>query len=373
MTIVLAFLISCIVTLAITPWVRRLAIHTNYMDIPDARKAHAKPTPFLGGLAIFIGLVCSFLLLGNSSKHVLVIFLGALATLALGLWDDRVRASAGKKLLGQLAIACFTYFAGLSISFITDPFSGGIIYLGWLSFPLTILWIISMMNTVNLIDGLDGLASGVSAICAFMLTLVAIALGQYPVAILSASILGATLGFLRYNFNPAQIFLGDAGSLLLGYLLAVVSIMGVLKSTLSLSMLLPILMLAVPIFDTVDAIVRRIRRGQPIYMADRDHVHHRLLRMGFNHRQVVLILYALTFIFGATALTLGWFNHIYALIAYALVLFAVRIIRKRFPEFSGTLLRFSSASLSCAAIKTLRSITVRPLQKTQQSKPCSGF
>ncbi len=339
MSIVLAFLISCIVTLSVTPWIRKLAIQTQFLDIPDARKAHAHPIPFLGGLAVFIGIACGFIFLGSVSRHFLIIGGGAIATLLLGLWDDKVRASAGSKLVGQVAIACLTYFAGLSISFITDPFSGGIIYLGWLSFPLTILWIVSMMNTVNLIDGMDGLASGVSAICAFMLTLVAIALGQYPVAILSASILGATLGFLRYNFAPAQIFLGDSGSLLLGYLLATVSIIGVLKSTLSLAMMLPILMLAVPIFDTVDAILRRIRRGQPIYMADRDHIHHRLLRMGFSQKQVVLILYALTFIFGTTALTLGWINHISALIACVAVFIITRMLIARWGKVSPLFLR----------------------------------
>lgn len=340
MSIIYAFLVSCIVTLTITPWMRKLAMRTGFMDIPDARKAHAHPTPFLGGLAVFFGLACSFLLFRDHSPHSLIIGVGAFATLLLGLWDDKKPASAKNKLIGQIAIACLTYFSGLSISFFTDPFSGGVIYLGWVSFPITVLWIVSMMNTLNLIDGMDGLASGVSAICAFMMTLVAIALGQYPVALLSASILGATLGFLRYNFMPAQIFLGDAGSLLLGYLLATVSIIGVLKSTLTLAMLLPLLMLAVPIFDTVDAIVRRVRRGQPIYMADRDHIHHRLLRMGFNPKQVVLILYALTVIFGAIALTLGWFNHIYALVACAIVFVFFRIFLARFKQFPSYLLRF---------------------------------
>ena len=326
-------------TLTITPWIRKLAMRTGFMDIPDARKAHAHPTPFLGGLAVFIGLACSFLLFSDHSPQSLIIGVGALATLLLGLWDDKTQASAKNKLLGQVAIACLTYFSGLSISFFTDPFSGQVIYLEWVSFPITVLWIVSMMNTLNLIDGMDGLASGVSAICAFMMTLVAIALGQYPVALLSASILGATLGFLRYNFMPAQIFLGDAGSLLLGYLLATVSIIGVLKSTLTFALLLPLLMLAVPIFDTLDAIVRRIRRRQPIYMADRDHIHHRLLRMGFNPKQVVLILYALTIVFGAIALTLGWFNHIYALVACAIVFVFFRMLLARFKHFPTYLLR----------------------------------
>jgi len=339
MTVVFAFLISCIVTLSITPWIRKLAIRTGFMDIPDARKAHAHPTPFLGGVALFIGLTCSFVLFGDKSPHALIIGFGALATLLLGLWDDKTHASARSKLIGQIAIASVTYFSGLSISFVTDPFSGEIIHLGWLSFPVTLIWIVGIMNTLNLIDGMDGLASGVSAICAFMMTLVAIALGQYPVALLSASILGVTLGFLRYNFTPAQIFLGDAGSLLLGYLLATVSIIGVLKSTLTLSMLLPLLMLAVPIFDTMDAILRRIKRGQPIYMADRDHIHHRLLRMGFNQKQVVLILYAMTAVFGATALTLGWFNHIYAVVACIVFFVGFRIVLVRFKKLPTILLK----------------------------------
>jgi UDP-GlcNAc:undecaprenyl-phosphate GlcNAc-1-phosphate transferase len=339
MTIVFAFLVAFLVTLSITPWMKKLAVRTGFMDIPDARKAHAHPTPFLGGLAIFIGLTCSFLLFGDDSPHTLIIGFGALATLLLGLWDDKTQASAKHKLIGQVLIACATYFSGLSISFITNPISGGIFHIGWFSFPLTILWIVGIMNTLNLIDGIDGLASGVTAICAFMLTLVAIALGQHPVALLSASILGATIGFLRYNFSPAQIFLGDAGSLLLGYLLATVSIIGVLKSTLTLSMLLPLLMLAVPIFDTMDAILRRIRRGQPIYMADRDHIHHRLLRMGFNQKQVVLILYGLTVFFGAVALTLGWFNHIYAVIACTILFVFFRIVLIRFKQLPTILLK----------------------------------
>jgi UDP-GlcNAc:undecaprenyl-phosphate GlcNAc-1-phosphate transferase len=247
----------------------------------------------------------------------------------VGLVDDLVSLKPSHKLLGQVAAALVVALSGLRIEFIGDPFSGGLILLGLLSVPVTILYLVGFANVINLIDGLDGLAAGVSAISATSLLVLAAQGNRLSAAVLAAALIGACLGFLRYNFHPASIFMGDSGAMFLGFGLAAVSLLGVMKTTAAIALAVPLMIIGVPIFDTLSAIVRRIRHKRPISEADKGHIHHRLLGIGFDQRQTVLIIYvwsaalavgayavryappsvklvALTALFGVTAIMAYW-------------------------------------------------------------------
>jgi UDP-GlcNAc:undecaprenyl-phosphate GlcNAc-1-phosphate transferase len=219
----------------------------------------------------------------------------------------------------QTVAALVPVLFGVSINFISTPMTG-ILLLGAFSIPVTLLWIVGLTNALNFIDGLDGLASGISAIAAVTLFIVAIRIHQPGAAILMIAVAGAAIGFLRYNFNPASIFLGDSGSLFLGYILAVASIIGVLKSTIILALLIPVFILGVPIFDTASVIMRRVRDGHHIFDADRRHLHHRLLDRGFSHRQVVLSVYAVCILLSAATLSITFLRLWHALVVLAVLL-----------------------------------------------------
>ncbi|NBV41551.1 undecaprenyl/decaprenyl-phosphate alpha-N-acetylglucosaminyl 1-phosphate transferase [bacterium] len=312
MSILLAFVLSFFVALILTPIMRIVAVKTGIMDRPDARKVHRKPVPYLGGVAIFGGFFAAgFLARPDLHSSVLTIMLGAFLVLVLGVADDAFNMRASLKLFGQLSIATVTYLMGVSIPYITHPF-GGVVYTGILEYPLTVVWIVSMMNTVNLIDGLDGLAGGICAISGMFITIIALQTGQWPAAMLSMGIVGGALGFLRYNFSPASIFMGDAGSMFLGYALATATMIGVLKSAFTISIAIPILVLAIPIFDTAFAIIRRLRAGKPIFSPDKFHFHHQLLAAGLSPKEAVILVYAASFLLGLVALLLGYLEGITA-------------------------------------------------------------
>ena len=297
-----AFLAALTVTYITTPLVKTLALRWGIMDSPGDRKIHTRPIPYLGGLAIYAGfLLSAVVFLGVGDRQITGILLGATLLMLLGTVDDMHSLSAKWKFVGQLLIITWVvgYF-DVRIWWITYPFTG-MVYLGSLSLPLSVLWIIAVVNTVNLIDGLDGLAAGVSSIAAISLFLIAWQQGQYPVAVLSAALIGSSLGFLRYNFNPARIFMGDSGSMLLGFVLAAISVEGALKSVATIALLVPILALGLPIFDTLFAVIRRYTNGRPIYEPDRSHLHHQLLDKGLSQRQVVLVLYAISAALGLCA------------------------------------------------------------------------
>lgn len=330
MIIIYTFLVAFLGTVMTTPVMRWLALRCKIMDSPGFRKVHRKPIPYLGGVAIFIGFSTASLLF-NTDPQVTAIIIGALAVVILGVVDDARPLRASIKLLGQIAIASATYFSGVSIEYLTHPF-GGVIQLGWMDFPLTLIWIVSMMNTVNLIDGLDGLAAGVSAISAMVITIIAVQTGHWSAAVLSVALAGSALGFLRYNFAPASIFMGDAGSMFLGYTLATATIIGVLKSVFTISIAIPIIVLAIPIFDTAFAIVRRLRKGQPIFSPDKEHFHHQLLDAGLSAKQAVILIYAVSFGLGLLSIMLGFFEGISAiifLILTALIMVGTVIYFKR--------------------------------------------
>lgn len=311
------------VTLLLTPLVRRAALRAGFLAVPGRRSVHRRPVPYLGGLAMCAGFVAA-LLVGLGARHELarVVGLGAVATALLGAVDDRFDLRPGIKLAGMAAIASLTAWAGVRIEWATNPL-GGLLYLPpWASVPLSAFWIVALMNVMNLVDGLDGLAAGLAGIAAVTLLLTALQHPQPSVAgigaLMSAAVLGAAVGFLPYNFNPARIFMGDAGSLMLGYALAVTSIEGTLKSATALALAVPILALGLPIADTALAIARRLRAGRPIAQADRGHLHHRLLDLGLSHREAVIVMYLVSAWLGVGAIALSRLSPGQALLIVAL-------------------------------------------------------
>jgi len=301
------FTIALVVTFVITPLVRRFAIWRGLVDRPGGRKVHERPIPRLGGAAIFAGVAIAIGLQiagelrlgwggtlvsdGGVEVRTLGVIVGMTIIFLVGLWDDLSNLSPGMKLAGQILAASAVVASGLRIEYIGDPLGGGLIGLGLLSIPITLIYIVGFTNVINLIDGLDGLAAGVSAIAATSLLILAAQGNRLDAAALAAAVIGACLAFLRYNFNPASIFMGDSGALFLGFTLATISLMGVMKSTATIALAVPLLIIGVPIFDTASAIIRRLLHRRPIQEADRGHIHHRLLGRGFNQRQTVLIIY----------------------------------------------------------------------------------
>ncbi|WP_186576579.1 MraY family glycosyltransferase [Aquibacillus kalidii] len=294
--------VACLaIAVMITPLIKKFAIKIGATDQPDHRKVHTKVMPRLGGLAIFISFMIGFLIASPNNELNWVVILGASLITLIGALDDKYQLSAKVKFTGQLIAALITVFGGVQIDFISIPF-GDKIDIGFLSIPITILWIVGVTNAINLIDGLDGLAAGVSSIALLTISGMAISLGNTYVALLGLILLGSTIGFLFYNFHPAKIFMGDTGALFLGYMISVLSIMGLFKNVTLFSLAIPILILGVPILDTVFAIVRRIVHKTPISDPDKLHLHHCLLRLGYSHRQTVLVIYSMCALFSVAAI-----------------------------------------------------------------------
>lgn len=297
------FFIALIVSFVLTPLVRLFALKTGVLAMPGPRGVHKKPVPQLGGVAIFAGFSAALLAtFGWDDPVTRSVILAGLAIVVLGVIDDILRLSPGKKLLGQAAVAGLAVAMGIRIEWLSHPFTDGIILLGGWGIPLTMLWIVAVVNVINLIDGLDGLAAGIASIAAVTLLITSLSAGLPWLSVaLSAALMGGALGFLPFNFNPAKIFMGDAGSMFLGFGLAVVAVEGMLKTMTVVSITVPMLALGLPIADTFFAIVRRLRSGRPIGEADRQHLHHRLLDRGLSHRNAVLVLYSISAVFGVAA------------------------------------------------------------------------
>ncbi len=301
--IVLSFICAFVLAFASTPLVKRLAYKIGAVDVPkDKRRMHTDSVPLLGGLAICIGFTVSTLIFAKIDYKILSVLAGAMVMVVLGVFDDKYALGAKLKLVIQILAAAIPVFAGVRIERIILPFlkSGGIEF-GWLSYPITILWIVALTNAVNLIDGLDGLAAGVSAIASFSMFLVALMQHDYLIAVMTAALVGSCFGFLPFNFSPASIFMGDTGSTFLGFVMASISVMGLFKIHAIISFAVPFIAFGIPIFDTSFAILRRIKEHRPIMSPDRGHLHHRLVDMGFTHKQAVLIIYAICVILGAVA------------------------------------------------------------------------
>lgn len=285
------------------PLAKALAFRVGAIDQPDARKVHSRPMPRLGGAAIVAAFTLAVLLLVDLRPPYTGILLGGLLVFAVGALDDVLGLSPRVKLAGQLAAAAAAVAGGVNVSFISNPFDG-IFYLGKLGVPLTMLWLVGITNAVNLIDGLDGLAAGVSGIAALTMGIIALDQGQAAVACLAFILAGAVAGFLPFNFHPARIFMGDAGALFLGFTLACLAVVGLAKSAALISLFIPIVILGIPVMDTLCAIVRRVNKKAPIFRPDRDHLHHRLLALGYSHRGSVLVIYGVSVFFGAVAIVL---------------------------------------------------------------------
>ncbi|NPV69732.1 MAG: undecaprenyl/decaprenyl-phosphate alpha-N-acetylglucosaminyl 1-phosphate transferase [Firmicutes bacterium] len=298
---VASLLISGLVSLAMTPAVRGLALRFKAYSQPCARSVHTTPVPHMGGVSIYVGFAVAVLtVLRRPSPEMMGVLVAGGFALILGIIDDFRALSPKLKLVGQIGVALVLTFFGVRIDFLTNPY-GGMILLGKLAVPLTVFWVVALMNVVNLIDGLDGLAGGTVAIASLTLMFVAAQRFQAVTAILSAAIAGSALGFLPYNFNPAKIFMGDAGAMFLGCALASVSAEGALKSATAIA-LVPVIALGLPIFDTAFAIVRRVCNGRSVASADRSHIHHRLLEMGLSQKQAVVLLYMASGLLGLTAI-----------------------------------------------------------------------
>jgi UDP-GlcNAc:undecaprenyl-phosphate GlcNAc-1-phosphate transferase len=313
---ILVFAGSMLVAVALTPWIRRLAMRVGAIDRPSDRRVHAQAIPRLGGLAIVVAFFASLLALFLAEsevarvfyakpRHVTGLVLGGLLLCALGALDDVRGVRAIHKLWAQCCAAIVAYMCGFRIDVIKLPFFGDL-DMGVFGIVVTALWIVAIVNAINLIDGLDGLASGV-AFFACVTNFVVGSINNDPIVmLLSASLGGSVLGFLLFNFNPASIFMGDSGSMFLGFVLATTSILGnSVKSSTTVAILVPFVALGLPIMDTLLAMLRRFLERRSIFAADRGHIHHQLLAMGLTHRRAVLILYALSVLFTAGAIVVS--------------------------------------------------------------------
>lgn len=311
MFLIFSFVIAFVFSFAMTPVVKRFAFKIKAVDVPkDNRRMHKKPIPRLGGLAIIFGFMVSAMCFGTMTKSLAAILIGAMIIAVMGIVDDVKALNAKPKFLIQIFAALLVVLWGeVRVDVFTNPlvWSGQpyVVLPMWVSVIFSVLWIVLITNAVNFIDGLDGLAAGVSAIMTVSLVFISARLGEYSVAVIGTALMGACFGFLPYNFNPAKIFMGDTGSTFLGFILATLSIQGVFKSYAVISFAVPLLILGLPLFDASFAMIRRIMKGQSPMQADRGHLHHRLIDMGFSQKQTVFILYAISGVLGITAVILA--------------------------------------------------------------------
>ena len=305
--VILALGVSMAVSFALVPAAKWIAIKIGAVDVPkDKRRMHDHPIPRLGGLAIFAGFVASILLFANVDRQLRGILLGACVIVAVGVVDDSHPLGAGIKFILQIVAALIAIWHGVIIEAIASPFPFGDPYwnFGILSVPITVVWIVAVTNSVNLIDGLDGLADGISTIGALTMLVIALMMEDMGMAVICAALVGACLGFIPYNLNPAKMFMGDTGATFLGFMLATVSVTGLFKLYAVISFVVPFIILGFPIFDTTSAFLRRILKGQNPMKADRSHTHHKLIDMGMNQKQAVATLYMVASMLGLCAVML---------------------------------------------------------------------
>lgn len=314
--ILLTFIISAI----LIPIVKRIAFHVNAIDYPNERKVHTKPMPRMGGLAIFLAFLSGYMLFAQEYKEMLGILMGGIVLILVGIFDDIKPIPAKYKLIGQIIAASIAVFYGNVILSEISAF-GLYIDFGWFSPYVTVIFIISIINAINLIDGLDGLSGGLTAIYFTTIITIAILMNKYSGLdmMICLLMLGSILGYLPYNFHPAKIFMGDTGSMFIGYMIAIVALLGFKNVTLT-SFITPLLILAIPILDTILAIIRRIIAGKPIGEADKDHIHHQFLKMKLSTRKTVLIIYVINIAFSAVSVFYVTGNNEQAIIIYSILL-----------------------------------------------------
>ncbi len=330
---ILPIFIAVILTFIMTPLVEKLARKVGAMDVPnDDRRVHKTPIPRMGGLAIYLAFVATLVIFAGMDDMTKGIIIGSTMIVGLGIVDDIRGVSAKVKLLVQILAALVLVHFGIKIDFFTNFFeSEGLIYLGSLSIPITVFWVVGITNTFNLIDGLDGLAAGISTISATTLSYIAFVNGRYEMALVTLILAGCCVGFLPFNFSPARIFMGDTGSLFLGFVLSAISIQGTIKGATALTMVLPILAMGLPIMDTTLAIGRRIIGGRSIMEADKGHLHHKLLSAGLCQKRAVLLMYAISLMLGLSAVLLMNSEYIsgFVIIAATLVLVMIPVVMEQ--------------------------------------------
>lgn len=341
------FAVAAVVTIALTPLARKLAIKLDAIDYPSARRVNMLPIPRMGGVAIFGGILAALAVAGfgvyafgwvdpfidcnGIEVNYWGVLLGTVLIFLVGAVDDVVDLNPKAKMLGQIVAACVVAGSGLLFSSIHNPIGEGYIEFGWVAYPLTVFYLVAFANVINLIDGLDGLAAGITGISAITILLFAVLTGRFDAALFSVILVGVCAGFLKSNFFPASIFMGDSGALLLGFSLGVISLFAVARSALFVSLLVPILAAGVPILDTFFAIVRRKREHRPIDEADKGHIHHHLMRAGFSQRATVLIMWAWTALLAACGVIITWADNLVRipifLIACAVTAYAIVKLR----------------------------------------------
>ena len=333
--VILALGVAMLISFALTPLVMRLAHKIGAIDIPkDERRMHNKPIPRLGGLAIFLGCVISILLFAELTSQLRGILIGATIIVSVGIVDDVRPLGAGVKLILQVLSALVAVGNGVVIQAIANPlpFGGEYLDFGIWAIPITVMWIVAVTNSVNLIDGLDGLADGVSTIGALTMLIITLLMGDLKIAIIIAALVGACVGFMPFNMNPAKIFMGDTGSTFLGFTLATLSVLGLFKLYAVISFVVPFIILGFPIFDTCSAFTRRILKGQNPMKADRSHTHHKLIDMGMNQKQAVATLYMVSTVLGLCAVMIvseGYMKLILSMVAMLVTAFTVARIARR--------------------------------------------
>lgn len=323
--IISMIVIPFLFVLAIIPFIKKVAYHVGAMDMPDARKVHNKAMPRLGGLGIYLGFLLGYILFGQMSVRMNSILIGSFIIILTGIVDDIKPIPAKIKFLFQVIAASVVAFYGKILLQDLSAF-GFYIDFGIFSYPITILFIVAIINCINLIDGLDGLAAGLSSI--YFITIGIVIVGWTHTfgldAVITFIMLGATLGFLCHNFNPAKIFMGDSGSMFLGYIIAVIALLGFKNVTLT-TLLAPICLLAIPIMDTLFAILRRLVNKKPISEPDRQHLHHQLLNLNLSHRNVVLVIYAVDMLFAVAMLVYMLYDAVIGIIIYSILFIIVLI------------------------------------------------
>jgi len=309
------FAVAFVLVYVTVPYIRKLAMKTGFVDQPNHRKIHTEPVPLLGGLSIYLGVIVSCLVFGKAGHTFWGIALGGLIIFAIGIVDDYYKTRgkdfrAWPKFLAQIVAAVILVAFGINIGGVNLPFHHGFYTFPlWVSTLATILWVVAITNMINFLDGVDGLAAGLSAISAMTLFLIALMKGQAGPAVFAVALMGSALGFLRHNFHPARIFMGDAGATFLGYVLAAVAVDGAFKSATLVSLIVPVLALGVPILDTIWVIFRRFRENRPIYVADKGHTFHLLMKSGLNQIQTVTFLYLLGICFSLASIVVQLVAH----------------------------------------------------------------
>lgn len=331
-----AFSIAMLLSVVLTPFAKILAIKVGAVDKPNERKVHSKLMPRMGGVAIFGAYGLTYASIVHFTDYVstnvgYAIFFGGLIVVIVGVIDDIFELPPKLKLLGQILAALVPIYFGLEINRITIPFLEDRIELGWLGIPITIFWILAITNAINLIDGLDGLAAGISSIAGLALFFVSLTIGNTMVAMMSIILVGSAVGFLFFNFHPAKIFMGDSGALFLGFALATLSLLQLKQATI-LSFLMPILMVGVPVWDTIYAMIRRKLNKMPISTADKNHLHHRLMSLGLSHRLTVIAIYFINFVFASMAVLLANQTDLWIIISVAV---SYMLIIQILAEFFG--------------------------------------